>query len=354
MSIYDRFFGKQEKPTEDFAIPSHLTAKELGKVNVRKGDRELQVQFTILMQPEGEGWRTGVALDASASMKSWYGRAFEGNITPDVAKDYLKKGWMESRVEDGRTVKSLQKQGYEDAIKQGYLKPTPNIVQSLAQEFITYFAGNLDADAGTTVIYWAVGDGSKIEVLGDFREDECRSLVLSGPTNVTFGLGTLLTPAVKYFVERFVDAQRSMYVFITDGKLDDLNDVKKYTIELAKDIESGKRNLIKCVLIGVGDGIDTSQLQELDDLDTGTDVDIWDHKIAHEMRDLVEIFAEVVNENQIVASTGNIYDSEGNVIKKYTDGLPTKVAFSMPANSQWFELEVAGQRIRQTVIPTEK
>jgi len=357
MSIYDRFFGQQRSPTEDFAIPSNQTAKELGKVNVRNTGTELQVQFTILMEPQGseaEGWRTGVALDASASMKSWYGRALEGKIPPDVAKDYEKRGWIETRQEDGRTVKSFQKQAYEDAIDRGYLRATPNIVQPLAREFIAYFAGSFDADGGTTVIYWACGDGSKKEVLGDFTEEQCRTIAINGPNQVTFGLGTSLTPAVKYFVERFVDAKRCMFVFMTDGKLDDLDDVKQYTTELAMAIASGKRNPVKCVLIGVGDEIDEGQMEELDDLDTGTDIDIWDHKIAREMRALVEIFAEVVSENQLVAPTGTIYDSAGNAIKKYTDGLPAKVAFSMPANCEFFELEVAGQRIRQTVMSPEK
>lgn len=350
MSIYDRYFGKQETPTEDFAIPSHVTAKELGKVNVRKGADKLQVQFTILMAPEGEGWKTGVALDASASMKKSYGRGFTGTIPPNIAKRYEKKGWMKSRVEDGRTVKSLQKLGYEDAVEQGYLKITPNVMQSEARKFISYFAGNLDANASTNIIYWAAGNGKKIEPLGDFTEKQCQTLEISGPNKVSFGIGTSLIPAVKYFVEGFAEAPRSIYVFITDGKLDDLDEVKQYTIKLAKDIEAGKRNLVKCVLIGIGEQIDADQLQELDDLDTGTDIDIWDHKIAEQMRALEEIFAEVVNENRLIAPTGTIYDSGGNIIKKYNDGLPTKIIFSMPVDSQYFELEVGGQRIRQTVI----
>lgn len=141
-----------------------------------------------------------------------------------------------------------------------------------------------------------------------------------------------------------------MYIFITDGRIYDLDKVKKYTTQLAKDISSSKRNPVKCVLIGVGDAIDERQLQELDDFDTGTDVDIWDYKIASEMASLVRIFAEVVDENQIVAPIGTIYDSTGNVIKKYTDGLPAKISISMPHTCEWFELEAYGQRIRQTII----
>jgi hypothetical protein len=91
-------------------------------------------------------------------------------------------------------------------------------------------------------------------------------------------------------------------------------------------------------------------MEELDDLDTGTDVDVWDHKIAKEMRALVEIFAEVVSENVIVAPTGAVYDDKGARVKFYSDGLPAKLAFEMPATSSSFELEVAGQRIKQKLF----
>jgi len=337
-------------------LPSNIVAKEFGEVNVRISGKSLEVMFTILMEPQGqeaEGWKTGVALDASASMKSSYGRKLEGKVPSDVMTNYEKKGWIESRVEDGNRVKSFQKEAYEDAIKQGYFKPSSNIVQPLAREFTAYLAGNLDAKGGTTLIYWACGQGAEIEVVGDFTESQCRILDVTGPKSLGLGSSTILTPAVKYFVERFVDAKRGMYIFITDGRIDDLDEVKTYTAQLTKDIASGKRNYVKCVLIGVGEGIDEGQLEELDDLETGNNIDIWDYKIASEMQGLVQIFAEVVDENHIVAPTGIIYDDAGNIVKKYTDGLPAKVSISMPSTSQWFELEVYGNRIRQTVITSK-
>lgn len=351
MSIYDRFFGHKRSPAvEDYAMPSDHTAKEFGKVDVRNTGSERLVQFTILMEPQDEGWQTGVALDASASMKGWFGRMLEGKVPPDVSKDYEKRGWLNTHVEDGRKVKSFQKEAYDDAIRRGFLKFTPNIVQTHARNFIAYLAGSLDTKGKTTVIYWACGDGSAFEVLGDFTDDQCRTLDILGPQTVTFGAGTKLVPALRYFTDRFKDAKRAIYVFITDGKLDDLEQVKKQTMLLAKEIAAGARNFIKCVLIGVGNEIDEKQMEELDNLETGTTVDIWDHKIADDMRGLVEIFAEVVDETKIVAPTGTIYDSAGNVVMKFTDGLPAKVTFAMPVASTWFELEVAGQRIRQSVI----
>ena len=331
-------------------LPSGMVAREFGEVNVRDAGTHLQVSFTILMEPEGkeaEGWQTGVALDASGSMKDWFGRMLVGKVPPEAAAEYRTRGWLVEKVEDGRSVRAFQREAYEDAQEKGFLRFTPNIVQPLAREFIAYLAGSLDADGGTTVIYWACGDGSAFEVLGDFSEDQCRALEVVGPRGVPFGAGTRLSPAVRYFAERFRDADRGMYVFVTDGRLDDLDDVKRYTTALAREIAAGSRNPLKFVLIGVGGELDERQMEELDDLDTGTDVDIWDHKIAGEMRGLVEIFAEVVTENQIVAPTAFVYDSAGNVVRQFSDGLPARVEVPLPRDSPFFELEVAGRRIRQ-------
>ena len=344
------------KPTffRNQQLPSDIVAQEFGEVNVRKTDSAIEVTFTILMEPQGEaaeGWQTGIALDGSSSMKDWYGRRLEGKVPPELTDVYQKKGWIRVRMEDGQQVHVFQREAYEDAIQKGHLKSTENIVRPLAQKFTTYLAENLDADGGTTLVYWACGrNGEEVEVLGDFTSEECQNLEVKGPTKTTFGNGTHLLPAMKYFVDRFADAKRGMYVFVTDGRLDDLARVKQHTIALAKEIAAGKRNPIKCVLIGVGNEIDQSQMEELDDLETGTDVDIWDHKIAEEMQAVVQIFAEVVDENQIVAPTANIYDSAGKVVKQFTDGLPAKVAIVLPKNSEFFELEAGGQKIRQTVI----
>jgi len=336
-----------------FTLPSNLTATEFGKVAIANTGKELQVKLTILMEPQGqeaEGWQTGIALDASASMRGVYGRVLQGEIPPNLNAQYAKKGWIDYQVQDGNRTKLIQRQAYEDAIEKGHLKMSDNLMQPLARKFITYLAGNLDKNGGTTVIYWAAGTGNKIEVLGDFSEEQCQQLAVEGVKQTAFGNQTILLPAVKYFVERFPDAKRSMFIFLTDGKLNDLDAVKTYTRQLANAIASGKRNSVKCVLIGVGDEIDETQLSELDDLETGTNIDIWDRKIAKEMRSLVEIFAEVVDENRLVAPTGTLYDSSGNLIRKYTDGLPAKLEFNLPIHCSHFELEVAGQRIRQEII----
>lgn len=283
-------------------------------------------------------------------MKSWFGHGLRGFVPESAQKDYKRRGWLHERELDGRRVQSFDPEAYEDAIAKGYLVRTTNIVEPLSRQFISYLADNLDEDGGTTVIYWACDDGAGYEVVGDFTGEQVRNLAFPGPQKRDFGSGTRLLPAMRYFVDRFRDASRGMYLFLTDGQLDDLQAVKNYTIGLCKDIQAKRRNSVKCVLIGVGDKIDEGQMEELDDLDSGTDVDIWDHKIATEMRAVVEIFAEVVDENQIVAPTAKLFDASGKLVKTFADGLPAKVEFTMPATSDCFELEVGGERIRQSVV----
>jgi hypothetical protein len=360
MSFFKSLFGgggKSEDEGRSHQLPSSIVAKEFGEVNVKRTRQSCDVSFTILMEPTGtssEGWQTGVALDASGSMSGVFGKGLlngpQGDPPTSLLQQYQSQGWLELVQHQGETYVILNDQAKADLVQRGYRRWSQNEIEPLARRVTAYLASNLDADGGTTVIYWACGDGSQIEVVGDLTTEDCERATFAGPKGVDFGGGTILTPAVKYFADRFADAKNGMYIFITDGELQDLEDVKRYTIQLCREIQAKRRNPLKCVLIGIGDDINEDQMEELDDLESGTDVDIWDHKIARDMRSLVEIFAEVVSENQIVAPSARILDATGQVVKNFSDGLPAKVSFSMPPMSDWFELEVSGQRIRQSVV----
>jgi hypothetical protein len=205
--------------SENRQLPSSIVAREFGEVNVRRVGNENEVVFTVAMEPQGldaEGWQTGVALDGSASMRKAFGRAYDGDIPANTKAEYRSRGWLTDRHEDGRTVPMLKRVACEDAVRRGHLTATENVVEPKAREFISYLAGNLDADGGTTVVYWASGDGRNFEVLGDFTADQCKALSLTGPSRFGSG-GTFLLPAMDYFVTRFADAERGMYVFVTDG-----------------------------------------------------------------------------------------------------------------------------------------
>lgn len=358
MAFWKKLLGMEQAETsKNHQLPSTMVAKEFGEVNVARNGNNLEILFTILMEPTGvesEGWQTGVAIDASGSMQGVFGKEVidgpKGFPPQSLLEDYLHKGWLEIVKHQGQSIPIFSEQGKADMVARGHGVWTKNEIEPLARRVTAYLASNLDADGGTTVIYWACGDGGQIEVIGDLTAEDCERAVFSGPKQVSFGAQTVLTPAVRYFAERFKDAKNGMYIFITDGELHDLPQVKSYTIQLCRAIHAKQRNPLKCVLIGIGEGINEGQMEELDDLDSGTPVDIWDHKIAKDMRALVEIFAEVVSEHQIVAPNGRIYDASGQLAKNFTDGLPAKISFTMPASSSWFELEVAGKRIRQSVV----
>ncbi|MBV9124045.1 MAG: VWA domain-containing protein [Planctomycetes bacterium] len=288
-----------------------------GEVNVYPAaGGKVRVVATILMEPHKEGAQTGIALDGSGSMHKLYGVDDGGGILSSIF---------------------------------GH-KQLHNEITPVAQQVCAYLARKIDADGGTTCIYWAVGPGgSQVEVIGDLRAEEAEKHIFGPPRD--FGTGTQLLPAVRYFVERFRDAPWGFYVFITDGELHDLDAVKEYSTRLAREIAAGRRPPLKFVLIGVGSEVNEGQMEELDDLDTGTPIDLWDHKLAAEMRVLQEIFAEVVDKNARVADHGKILDPQGRVVKNYSDtGLPAYLEFEMPVGSDYFTLEVAGNRIHQALF----
>jgi hypothetical protein len=293
-----------------------------GEVNVHPAGNVIRVTATILMEPSREGTQTGIALDGSGSMASVYG------VTEE------KPGFLASLFGWGAPKKSV------------------NEITPVAQKICSYLASKLDADGGTTVIYWAVGpNGSKVQVVGDLTAEQAARHEFGPPDE--FGSGTQLLPAVRYFVERFRDAPWGFYVFVTDGELHDLEAVKSYSRQLARDIQARKRNPLKFVLVGVGSGVNERQMEELDDLDTGTDIDLWDHKVAREMRVLQEIFAEVVDRNARIADKARILDHQGKVLRDFSDtGMTAMLEFEAPQGTPYFTLEVAGSRIHQGLSDT--
>ena len=287
-----------------------------GEVNVYpQNNGQLRVTATILMEPRKEGTQTGIAIDGSYSMEHLYG----------------------GEEPDGGLLGSLF----------GKKKTLPNQIQPVARSICSHLARKIDADGGTTCIYWACGHaGRQYQEIGDLTAEQAEQYNFDPPRE--FGTGTQLLPAVRYFVDRFADAPWGFYVFITDGALHDQKEVKQYTIQLAQEIASGKRNPLKLVLIGIGPDVQEEQMEELDDLETGTNIDIWDHKLASELRVLQQIFAEVVDKNARVADKAKILAPNGDVVKNYSDtGLPAFLDFTMPSGSDHFVLDVEGQQIQQ-------
>ena len=163
--------------TNRFQMPANLIMAEFGEVNVRQNPFELKaakchVEFTIAMEPQGrfaEGWRTGLALDASASMKRAYGRKIEARVDPELLTDYIKQGRLRAYVEDGEPTRKIQREAFAELQDRGYeINYTKNTLQPLVQNLTAYLSESLDGTGKTSLIYWGCGKGDEIQVLGEF------------------------------------------------------------------------------------------------------------------------------------------------------------------------------------------
>ena len=306
-------------------LPSTKLVEPFGEVNVLpQADGSLRIRATILMVPNVEGAQTGLAIDGSASMKDTFG--------------------------GGGAVSAI------------FAPSMPNVVEPVARTLASYLA-NFGSSGKTNVIYWACGPGgTQIQELGELDVAAAKTKAFAAPKQ--YGTGTKLLPAIKYFTEtKYPDSPWSIFVVITDGLIEDLAEVQKYSLDLAGQLASGKRGFLKLVLIGVGAEVDEGQMEALDDLDygglklpSGDAVDIWDHKLAAEMQKIEEIFAEVVSANIVLCPTAEILDSNGTAVKpigraSYGDGLPALIEFTMPASSNAFTLVLpGGKKIAQTIV----
>ncbi len=328
-------------------LNSALLVEPFAEINLWKlPNGGTRVRAYILMEHPIEGMQTGVAVDGSASMKQPFGRLLLGQASQKDIDAYKRRGLVQFVQQDGRNYNVWSDQAVNELVARGVFRYSENTVEPQIRQMTEYLS-NFDADGGTTVIYWATGDGRQIEAAGDLTKAQCATARFGGPQH--FGNETHLLPAIKYFVERFPQAPWGLYIFITDGALYDLEPVKRYCITLARNIAAKRQNPIKFVLVGVGNEVDERQMEALDDLETGVAVDLWDHKIAAEMKQLSEVFAEVVSESVIIApGMGVVKDSRGATVKDYRDtGLPAQLVFELPPGATSFTLDVGGQIVKQ-------
>lgn len=294
-------------------VPYNKTVNPLGKVVVEyMPDKTKKIKAYLLAEHIRKGVQTGIAFEASKWIKEAYGyrSGFGGLMTR---------------------------------------QDNPNLLSMVAQKTGSYLARKVDDDGHTTLVYWAIGRmGDEVEIIGDLSAYEIEQFDFTGPK--TFGESVNLMPAIRYFVDRFASADWGMYVFFTQGRIDDLEEVKKYSTELAKKIAGGRKNPVKFILMGIGQKINSENLKMLDDLDTGTDVDLWDYRIAEEMKDVLEIFAELGDTHTIVAPKGKVLGANGHIIADYGDsGVPSLMMFSLPSDAKSFELELGDTKIVQPI-----
>jgi hypothetical protein len=299
-----------------------------GEVNVYKqSNGELEIVATILIVPDIEGARVGLALDGSASMKKIYG------------------------------ISGVVSSFFADAAV------TQNVVEPVARVMVNYLA-NFSSTGKVDFIYWACGAaGELIENLGSFSGDEIQTVMIKGP-KIPWGTGTQLLPPVKFFIDKYKDAPAlgvkqpaAICLIITDGVIEDLEEVKEFCFKYALEVADGHKPFIKLLLIGVGKEIDEAQLEDLDNMfegsfikdGTGKEIDLWDYQTADSIQILEQIFKEFVSAETIVTHYGRILNQAGTVCEEYSFGVPALMRFRLPPESTAFTLEFSGGSVTQDI-----
>jgi len=357
MLNFNHLFGPADSPSKEIP-PKHLT-NELGEVSTRLVGDTLQVAAALAMGAnvigDGETCRVGLALDASESMKDDYGRGKK--LSREESEAFVKAGKIKVIERDGVERKVLTREARKEAERDGLGQPTQNRVQEPAMRLIEFlirtFASGGASGGECEVIYWACGaKGNHIEPLGSLKTEQLDSLSLDGPTESEFGRQTHLAPAFDHLVHGTPPESSAVLYFVTDGRIDDEDQVVNRTIQLAREVQAGERASIKCVLIGIGRKVDAAQFERIDDMQMPEDLadyDIWNSKLFEDMRDLADSASEIFDPETLVGTTGRIFDDRGQVVEEWTDGVKALLKFAMPASSRSFKIEIDGVTIEQEI-----
>jgi hypothetical protein len=236
------------------------------------------------------------------------------------------------------------------------LGPVRNQVEPQMRWMLEYLA-NKDRDGVLRVAYWATGDGSQLELVGDLNGAQASTYKFPGPR--FYGKGTVMLPVLRDYVahirsEVTKGARRGLAVIITDSQLHDPNDVRAYSMQVAKEIAAGRLPRLNFVLVGVGDQVDEEQMEEVCHVEYPGVGHLWCHRVADRMEEMAELVAVLVDETMTVAAGGTVYDDKGKVIKVYESRLPAVLEFDVPEGCLSFTLEVAGNRYTQPVPEEEE
>lgn len=229
-----------------------------------------------------------------------------------------------------------------------------NLVEPQMRWMLEYLATK-DKDGVLRVAYWATGDGSAIEVVGDLNGTQAKEYKFPGPQ--FYGKGTVMLPVLRDYVaylrqQMEKGAKRGLAVIITDSQVHDASDILAYSTQVAKEIQAGRLPRINFVLVGVGDQVDEEQMEKICHHEYPGIGHLWCHRIADRMEEMAELVAVLVDETMTVAAGGRILDDKGNIVKVYESRLPAVLEFNVPPGTTAFTLEVGGEKYTQP-IPDE-
>ncbi len=229
-----------------------------------------------------------------------------------------------------------------------------NTVEPQMRWMLEYLASK-DRNGVLRVAYWATGDGTQLEMVGNLTGPQAKEFKFPGPQY--YGKDTVMLPALRDFLgyvkqEVTNGLRRALCVIITDSQLRDAADVQAYSTQVAKEIGAGRLPRMNFVLVGVGSKVDEEQMEEVCHASYPGVGHLWCHRVADRMEEMADLVAVLVDETMTVAAGGTVYDDKGNTVKVYEGRLPAVLEFEMPPGALGFVLEVAGQRYPQA-LPRE-
>jgi hypothetical protein len=234
------------------------------------------------------------------------------------------------------------------------LGPVRNNVEPQMRWMLEYLAQK-DHNSVLRVAYWATGDGTQLEVVGDLTGDQAKEFRFPGPKS--YGKGTVMLPVLRDFIAYFREqvaagARRGLAVIITDSQLYDANDIIAYSAKVADEIRAGRLPMLNFVLVGVGAKVDEEQMEAICHAEYPGVGHLWCHRVADRMEEMADLVAVLVDATMTVADGGTVYDATGKVLKVYEGRLPAVLEFDVPEGCTAFTLEVSGQRYEQP-LPDE-
>jgi hypothetical protein len=286
-----------------------------------------RVRATLLHDPTVEGLDMAIYMDGSYSMKDEYAQKTRATGT----------FWQRLFGTGGTEV-------------------LPNNVEPQVKWMLEYLATK-DRNGILRVGYWACGSaGTAVEILGELRGTDVAKYKFPGPN--VMGQATRLAPAMRDYVAYLqqqvkVGARRGCAVYVTDGQIQDINEVKEVSADIARRIARGSLPRTNFILVGVGANVDEEQMESICHAEYPGVGHLWCHRIAAELGQVAELVAVLVDETMTVAAGGTIYDDRGQVLKVYEGRLPAVLEFEVPEETEAFVLEVSGQRYRQP-LPEEE
>lgn len=230
-----------------------------------------------------------------------------------------------------------------------------NNVEPQMRWMLEYLAQK-DRDGNCRVAYWATGDGTQLEQLGEMTAEQAKEAKFPGPK--FYGKGTVMLPALRdyiaYLRERVAaGARRGLAVIITDSELYDPKDVTAYSAKVAEEIVAGRLPMLNFVLVGVGPAVNEHQMEEICHAEYPGVGHLWCHRHVDRMEEMADLVAVLVDSTMTVADGGVVYDSRGPVLNRWEGRLPAVLEFDVPNDCTEFVLEVGGQRYPQPV-PAEE